>query len=128
MTTVIPEGIQRFIFQKINSVAQLEALLLFHADPQLEGRVSIIARRLYISDQEVAEILQHLLMKGFLAVSNEGGVTVYTYQPVSSEITIMVEQLADLYARFLVPVTNIIHSQSKNKIQKFADAFWIRKD
>jgi hypothetical protein len=39
----------------------------------------------------------------------------------------IVERLAVLYARYLIPVTNIIHS-SPRTIRAFADAFKLRKD
>ena len=40
----------------------------------------------------------------------------------------MVGQVADLYSRYLVPVTNLIHTKKTSRIQEFADAFRIRKD
>jgi len=39
----------------------------------------------------------------------------------------MVERVADVYARYLVPVTNLIHAKPQIKVQKFADAFKLRK-
>ena len=40
----------------------------------------------------------------------------------------MLERLAEIYAKHLVPVTNLIHSKPKPRIQEFADAFRLRKD
>jgi len=40
----------------------------------------------------------------------------------------MLERTAEAYAKHLVPVTNLIHSKPKPRIQEFADAFRFRKD
>jgi hypothetical protein len=40
----------------------------------------------------------------------------------------MGDLLADVYARYLVPVTNLIHAKPKSRVQEFADAFKLRKD
>jgi len=39
----------------------------------------------------------------------------------------MVDRIADVYSKYLIPVTNLIHSKPENKVQKFADAFNLRK-
>jgi hypothetical protein len=39
----------------------------------------------------------------------------------------MIARLADVYARHLIPVTNLIHSKPR-RIREFADAFKLRKD
>ena len=39
----------------------------------------------------------------------------------------LVDRLAETYARYLVPVTKLIHDKTPS-IQKFADAFKFRKD
>ena len=40
----------------------------------------------------------------------------------------MVERVAVLYRQCLIPITNLIHSKAKSRMQEFADAFKIRKD
>jgi len=124
---VIPQEIQQFVLSHIDSVAQLEGLLLFHSAPSLAGNADLVAQRLYISQDEASRLLRHLHMAGFLAVTSGENPT-YFYHPRTSDVASLVDQLASLYVNYLVPITNLIHSKPKTRIQEFADAFWIRKD
>lgn len=121
----IPNEIRQFILRSIDSVAQLEALLLLRANPRENWTTVSISKRLYISEQETAPLLTNLCDQG-LVVLNE--LTEFTYQPASAELSQMVDSLATIYARHLVPVTNLIHSKPRSRMQEFADAFRLRKD
>jgi hypothetical protein len=118
---VIPEDVQKFILQNIDSVAQLEGLLLFRANPQTGWNAKTVAQRLYISDSESAQLLLYLAARGLLR--EEAGI--YLYHP---EQETMVAKVADIYRRYLVPMTNLIHSRPKSRVQEFADAFKFRKE
>ena len=117
---MIPEDIQQFIVQNIDSVAQLEALLLLRANPQTGWNAETIAQRLYISESDAAELLEYLAARG-LVRENAG---MYQYLP---EVETTVAKVADVYRRYLVPVTHLIHSRPKSRVQEFADAFKIGK-
>jgi hypothetical protein len=68
-------------------------------------------------------VLARLSADGFLA-SEEGR---YRYGSQSPELQAMVDRLAQVYARHLIPVTNMIHAKPR-RIREFADAFKFRKD
>lgn len=123
----IPEDVQRFVLEKIDSVAQLEALLLLRGNPEKDWGALALASRLYISEEQTAELLLALRAQGFVTV-NADDPSLYRFQPVTSELADMLERLAAIYAKHLVPVTNLIHSKPKPRIQEFADAFRLRKD
>lgn len=122
----IPEDIKEFIVGRIHSVAQLEGLLLLRRDPQVEWEAEALAGRLYISRQETAEVLSHLHKEGLLALTGDAPPT-YRYLPDSTEAASLVDRLTEVYAKYLVAVTHLIHSTAPPKVQKFADAFRIRK-
>jgi hypothetical protein len=124
---VIPLDIRKFILQNIDSVAQLEGLLLLRVNAEKSYNTETIAKRLYINQDEAAELLHQLMERGFLSADGKNP-TLYQYAPQNPELEPMVKQVVELYARYLVPVTHLIHSKPKSKIQKFADAFWIRKE
>lgn len=124
---LIPDDIRQFILSSIDSIAQLEALLLLRAHPQQKWNVAAVARRLYITEQEALPLLAHLCEQGLLVPSDPKAVE-YAYQPQSTQLTQLVDRLAELYAKHLVPVTNLIHSKPRTRIQEFADAFRLRKD
>lgn len=125
---IITEDVKQFILHHIDSIAQMEGLLLFCADPQKEWNAGTIARALFIGEPEAAVLLARLADQGFIAAAKSGLPSHYHYQPKSSEWKDMVEHVAVLYRQYLIPITNLIHSKSKSRIQEFADAFKIRKD
>ena len=64
---------------------------------------------------------------GFVASAGEED-PVYRYQPHTAHLQQMIDSLAEFYGKHLVPITNLIHSKPKNRVQEFADAFRLRKD
>lgn len=123
---LIPQDIKQFILDKMDSVAQLEGLLLLRSNPQMDWSVEEVGRRLYISQQQAAEVLAHLFEEGFLTAA-KGESSSYRFQPNTPELGGMVDRVAELYSKYLVSVTNLIHSKPQTKVQKFADAFKLRK-
>lgn len=121
---IIPEDVRQFILRNISCVAQMEALLLLRADPQLTWDDAAIVRRLYIDRKEAETLLSEMKQRGFLAANGSS----YRYAPQTPELSDMLERVADFYKRYLLPVTHLIHSRSKSRVQEFADAFRIRKD
>ena len=119
---MIPDEVKQFILENIDSVAHLEGLLLFRGSPEAEWGVEEVARRLYIDPGQTAKILERLHDLGFLAVK-EGRPLSYRYAPDTSALGQMVESVANTYAKYLVPVTNLIHSKPQTRVQEFADAF-----
>ncbi len=124
MAKVIPEDVSQFILQHIDSIAQIEGLLLFCADREKLWDAGSIASALFISEAQAAAILTQLTEQGFIARTPDS----YHYQPKTPELHGMVERTATLYRQCLIPVTNLIHSKPKSRIQQFADAFKLRKD
>jgi hypothetical protein len=125
---LIPEEVRQFIIDKIDSVAELEGLLLLRNQAEMEWDSATLAQRLYINPQQTEEIFAHLHAQGFLAVK-ENNLISYIYQPNSPELAKMVNRVAEIYAKYLIPVTNLIHNKPQTRVQKFADAFkFIRRE
>ena len=119
----VPDTVRDFIVKHIDSVAQIEALLLVRSNPQERWNVSQIAARLYASEPEVAEALDRLCTAGLLILDNG----TYRLEGVSPENAVLIQDLLTIYARHLIPVTNIIHAKPR-RIRSFADAFRFRRD
>jgi hypothetical protein len=119
----IPDDVREFIIRYIDSVAQLEALLLLRANPNEEWDVARTASRLYTAEQEIAEVLAQLCEHRLLS-EREGR---YRYEGGGSGVEGMVERVARTYSRQLIPVTNMIHAKPR-RIRQFADAFKFKKD
>jgi hypothetical protein len=119
----IPADVQDFILRHIDSVAQLEALLLLRGNPAVRWDARSAAKRLYASESETADVLSRLHQSGLLSVTDD----VYSYECATPELRASVDRLASVYARHLIPVTNMIHAKPR-RIRQFADAFKFRKE
>jgi hypothetical protein len=123
---LIPDDVQAFLLQHIDSIAQLEALLLLRADSGRAWSVETIAKRLYITPQEAAAVLERLAADNFFTTPPDLPGS-YQYQPASGELADMVDRVAALYAQYLIPITKLIHAKPRTRVQEFADAFKLRK-
>ena len=119
----IPIDLREFILEYIDSIAQLEALLLLRRHPDKTWDAGSVAGRLYISVREASELLTRLSDDGFLIFSD----ACYRFSAQSAEQRQMVDQLADAYSHHLIHITNMIHSKPR-RIREFSDAFRFRKD
>ena len=120
---LVPDDLREFILRHLDSVAELEALLLLRANAGQDWDLAKIAKRLHTSERDVAEGLARLCHDGFLAC-HEG---IFRYGCHADEQRRMVDRLSEFYARHLIPVTNIIHSKPR-RVREFADAFKFRRD
>lgn len=118
----IPAELRDFIAKSIDSVGQLEALLLLRGNPEQTWDVSQLAGRLYVNEAEAAAIFAHLVDQG-LVIAEDGSYR-YNRQGKQNEV---IDRLAEAYARQLIPITNLIHAKPRG-IRAFADAFKIKRD
>lgn len=117
----ISDEVRNFILKYIDSVAQLEALLLIRANPQDMWDIPRLATRLYIGEAEASDILNRLCADGLLSANAS-----FRFEGISPNIVALVSEVQIVYARQLIPVTNIIHAKPR-RIRSFADAFRFRK-
>lgn len=118
----VSDEVRNFILKYIDSVAQIEALLLMRVNPQDIWDAPRLATRLYIGELEASDILNRLCADGLLKLHD----TAYRFEGVSPNIVALVSEVQTVYARQLIPVTNIIHAKPR-RIRSFADAFKFRK-
>ena len=119
----VPAEVREFLLACIDSVAELEALLLLRENPSQDWDAATLARRLYVGDAEGGKILNHLV-RCALAVRTATG---FRYHARDTERQRLVDGLAQSHSKYLVPVTRLIHDKASG-IRKFADAFKFRKD
>jgi hypothetical protein len=122
---LMPDDVRQFIVDKIDSVAELEGLLLLSKNPETDWRIEALAQRLYTGREQTEAVMKRLHALGFLAVK-EGPPLTYNFKPDSPKLAELVTRVAETYAKYLVPVTNLIHSKPQSKVQQFADAFKLR--
>ena len=113
----IPGELRAFISRHLDSVAQLEALLLFRAHAETIWTPENLAARLYISAEQAIPLLASMREDRLIEAVDQG----------TAEQRQVIDRLADYYASHLVAVTNLIHAKPR-RIREFAKAFRLKKD
>jgi hypothetical protein len=106
-TVNVPGEVREFLLKHIASVAQLEALLLIWSRPDKRWRLPEIAARIYAGKGETAKALNALAADGLVVCTNG----IFRLN-VPAENIEMIRRLQEVYSRYLIPVTNVIHSKS----------------
>lgn len=121
-SSVIPDEIRRYLVLCVPSVPYIEAVLLMR-----EGRhvwqPDILARRLYLSEDDTQRLLARMQVDGLIAEDAAG----LRYSPESLELDELWGRLAVVYANHLIEVSTLIHTKPSGKAQMLADAFVWRK-
>jgi hypothetical protein len=126
VTDDFPLELKQFIAQNVESLAQLETLLLLYREPRQEWTTADLARELYISS-DMCEGLVTDLERRRLAARAEGA-NRWSASGGDAEINRLVEQLAQYYRERRVAVITEIYSNPVKKVQTFADAFRLRRE
>jgi hypothetical protein len=117
----------RFIVAEIDSVPQLEALLLFWNSRPRAWSSEQMAKALYVSPDVTRDILRHLMQRRLIA-EVEGSDEQFALVLDSEEKEQLLASVDAVYRRELVRITNVIHSKASRAVRDFADAFRFKKD
>lgn len=116
----IPAAVLNLIASSIDSVSEMEALLLFREEDGRSWTAPQLAARLYISEAEAGRVLNALKRRKLIA-----GEDPYVYQPGEQQEA--VDELAAAHRRRLIAITKMIHAKPTH-LNHFADAFRLRKE
>lgn len=123
MDSIIPADIRQFVLDRIDSIGELEALLLLRNSPDTWWEDAAVAQRLYLGTEQGRSILAKLEIAELLISQGEVPNRRWRYRPQSGDLREMVDRLAYYYTKHLVPVSNLVHEKSKIRIQEFSRAF-----
>lgn len=126
----ISEELKAFVLDHVDSVEQLEVLLLLREKRESCWTAAEVSRELRSSAESVANRLKGLLAKKLLIQIGELTLVderVYQYQPQSEKLDFLVGRLAEMYRTRRFTVMNVIFSKPAESIRTFADAFKIKK-
>jgi hypothetical protein len=121
---IIPPVVADFIAANIDSVAEMEALLLLREQQGESWSGERVAERLYTNPGDALRALKALTGRGLLRVEDNA----YQYAPAEPRLGELVEQLAETYRTRLIAITKLIHNKKSSNVQLFADVFRFRKD
>ena len=126
-TPVEVDQVLQFVLDEIDSVPELEALLLLWQNRTAAWNVADIARRLYIVPGQAQAVLVDLSRKGMLAVDPERP-DLYRYESTSAERDELMARTEAVYRRQIVRISTLIHSKPSSAVRDFARAFRFTKE
>lgn len=125
MTEGIPDHVAAFLGDHINSVEQLEVLLLLMRSPERRWSAKELSEELRSSPESASARLDDLHSRGFLARSPDN---TYHYQTQNADHDRAIHDLASCYEQRKYTVINLIFSKPVDHIRTFARAFRLRKE
>jgi hypothetical protein len=120
----LPDELRRFVLRSVPSVPFVEGLLIVRDAAPQPITIEALARRLYVSESEAAQVIDLLRTAQIVRKADDGG-NLYAPDP---DLIPVLDLLARYYRSNLVEMTALIHSRTGRMAQQFADAFKIRKD
>jgi predicted ArsR family transcriptional regulator len=120
------ERVLRFVSENIDSVPELEALLLLWQHRPVAWSVDELAKRLYISPEQTRSLLAELSRKQL--VSPAGDRPDFSYNSSSEERNRLIEETASVYRHEIVRISTLIHSRPSAAVRDFARAFRFTKE
>lgn len=122
----VPVHVLRFLEENIDTVPQLETLLMMSEAPDRRWLIADVASRNYITEQRASETINALLRRGL--VSLEGSPPAFRFHAPSDQIQATVADLARYYQRNLSRIAALIHAKPSASVKEFARAFDLKKD
>ena len=116
------DDVLSFIWEEIDSVPELEALLLLWQHRPEAWTAEDLAKRLYISSGETLDLLVDLSRKELITVI-PGPPEQFRYEALSDQRNGLMGRLDLTYRRQIVRVSRLIHSKPSSAVRDFARAF-----
>jgi predicted DNA-binding transcriptional regulator len=123
--TGLPAHLCAFLYSCIDSIDQLDVLLLLQASGR-PWTVREVGRELGIVDGHVRLYLESLAARGLVRVAVDRDLT-YIYQPASSALRVWCEDLAAHVASARADVIMFVAGLPPLSIRAFAKAFTLRE-
>ncbi len=122
----LPDDVVRFLNEHIDSVEQLEVLLLLHRAAASMWTADMVAAALCTQPASAARRLAALHEHELIERAQAEPPT-YRYVPVRSDAGEMISTLADTYRERRVAVVTAIASKPMENVRAFSDAFRLRR-
>ena len=123
VTVELPAEVVNFLDRFIDSIPELETLLIMSDAPQRHWTRAAVAQRIYVSEDAAQSILEVLLRRRLIAASDAG----YRFAPPDDSQRELVARVATTYRSNLVSVANFIHKKASVSVMEFARAFDLKK-
>ncbi len=128
MSTTLPRDVERFLVEYIDSIAQLEILVLLHRAPDIEFPATAVARELGVDAAWALRELGGLAGRGLLAERGNGAGSVFRFHPADPQLGALIDRVVQTFRERRLAVVDLVVTKPSRHILGFADAFRIRKD
>lgn len=119
------EDLYSFIFECVDSVPHLEALLqVWHTRPRGWSDVEIAGRLFLDSPGRARSILLDLVQRGLLEVDDQSGLYFYLSSPANDP---RMEALSKAYRTDLIRISTALHFKASSGVREFARAFQFKR-
>jgi hypothetical protein len=122
----ISAAVSRFIDERIDSVPQLETLLMMKDEPQRDWDVGEVAARTYVPIAEAARVLEALHRRALISPVGTGGG--FRFAPGDGRERELIDEVARTYRANLTRIATIIHEKPPASLKEFARAFDMTKE
>ncbi len=126
MSYLIPKDIQRFLVDHIDSIAELEVMLFLREHHDRSWLCRSVADQMYSSEDVTSGLVVKLTKKGILTSDGMSPAS-FRYKPRNQNTARIINQLAEVYAKHLVLVTNLVHKKSRRNMTGSAKAFKLKR-
>jgi hypothetical protein len=118
---VLPGTVLTFLCERIDSIEQLETLLLLQKNASKEWTAEEVSRTLFTTPESASSRLAEFHANGLVRFNSTAEAPRYQYAPKLRALEKTIADLAEAYAKYPVRVIDIIFSKPLNKIRTFTD-------
>ena len=122
----VPPAVLKFITEKIDTVVELEALLILCQERDRSWTEQELAARLYTPPSQARKALESLARRQLVLVAERS--TGYRFNAHSEDNCQLVAEVEQAYRNNLVAISTYIHSKASVSVKEFARAFDLKKE
>jgi hypothetical protein len=123
----IPERVLAFVRERIDSVPELETLLLLSAYPAKIWTPGEVAARVYVREDRAADILAVLQRRRLVAPAG-GQPDQFVFRTADETELELIAELDLAYRSNLIALATFIHEKAPASVREFARAFDLKKE
>lgn len=127
MQSNLSSSVEDFILKYIDSLEELEILLLLNASSERAFTVAAVYEHIKSTPLSVQQKLEDLTTKGLVQTTSDNPVQ-YRFEPQTEELILSVRDLAGAYKERRLRVLECLFSKPISSLRIFADSFKLRKD
>jgi hypothetical protein len=120
----IAPRVLKFVSENLDTVPELEALLLMSESGDRAWTDVELGSRTYVSPQAARLVLEALCRRGFVTAD----ASAFRFAPSTAENRELIQELAAAYRLHLIPLTTFLHSKGTSSVKEFARAFDMKRD